>query len=133
MVEYIKYFLFLVVIETICIFTKLSGSISVKDKAMARHWYYIYIYIYICIFYCDTTQRQISDKWNVIFTLTIFPEHWLSSGYSGNRMCSERNNKAGRNTKKFLHTTGMNRSGLFSIDRRTILPPFPGSNAVRLN
>lgn len=124
-VEFIKFFPFLVIIDTIHIFIKPSASISVKHKVMGRHGWYMYI--------LQWYNPKIYWQCGAFFTLPIFSEHWLSNLCSRNRMYSERDDKEGRNTKKFLHTADMKRSGLLCIDRGTILSPFLGSNATRLN
>lgn len=102
-----------------------SGSTSVKYKVMARHWWHIYT--------LQWYHPKINWQCNATFTLAIFSEHWLRGDYKRNRMCWEGDQKEGRNTKKFLHTRDIKRSGLFSINTGTILPPFLGSNAFRLN
>lgn len=118
-VEYITFFPFLVIIETICIFIKPLVSVSVQYKVMGRHGWYMYI--------LQWYNPKINWQCDAIFTLAIFSERWLGNGYSRSRMCWERDNKEGRSTKKFLHIAHVNRSGLFSIGRGTILPPFLGS------
>lgn len=92
-VEYIKCFPFLVIIETIFIFIKPSASISVKYKAVGRHGWYMYV--------LQWYNPKIHWQWGAIFILAIFSEHWLSNGYSKSRMCSESDNR-GEKHKEIL-------------------------------